>query len=323
MPTTLCLDPDDAGLDRAAALLSGGGLVAFPTETVYGLGARGDDARAVALIFAAKGRPRFNPLILHVPDLAAAARVAVFDADARRLAAAFWPGPLTLVLPRRADAGVADLACAGLATVAVRVPAHPVARALLARVGVPVAAPSANPSGRISPTTAAHVLEGLSGHIDAVLDAGPCAVGVESTIVALTGGPAVLLRPGGLPAEAVAQVLGAPLAQAATGATPAAPGMLASHYAPDARLRLAPDGPAPDEVWLGFGPDPATAAQAAHRLNLSPGGDLTQAAAGLFALLRRADALAGPGGRIAVRPVPDDGLGRAINDRLVRAAAPR
>ncbi|MGY6634522.1 MAG: L-threonylcarbamoyladenylate synthase [Alkalilacustris sp.] len=322
MSATLRLSSDDADLDRAAALLAQGGVVAFPTETVYGLGGDARNPDAVAAIYAAKGRPRFNPLILHVADTGAAMRLAVFDAHAGRLAAAFWPGPLTLVLPRREDAGIADLACAGLTTMAVRVPAHPVARALLGRVAGPVAAPSANPSGRISPTTAAHVLEGLSGRIAAVVDAGPCAVGIESTIVGLADGVPRLLRPGGVPVEALAAVLGCSLV-GPSGPEVAAPGMLASHYAPAARLRLAPEGPVPGEVWLGFGPDPAAAAGAAHRLNLSAAGCTTEAAAALFAALRAADALAGPDGRIAVRPVPPVGLGPAINDRLARAAAPR
>ncbi|MGY6410201.1 MAG: L-threonylcarbamoyladenylate synthase [Alkalilacustris sp.] len=342
---TLRLPVTEAGLDTAARLLAEGALVAFPTETVYGLGADARNPAAVAAIYAAKGRPQFNPLIVHVPDIEAARRLAVFDPLAERLAAAFWPGPLTLVLPGRG--GIAELATAGLPSVALRIPAHPTARALLARAGVPVAAPSANPSGRISPTTADHVLQGLDGRIAAVLDAGPCAVGVESTILALTKGAPRLLRPGGLPAEALADLLGAPLgdfpgarpsdapgdaprdpthdpADAPPQATaPLAPGMLASHYAPAAALRLAPEGPAPGEVWIGFGPDPACAADALARLSLSPDADLSEAATQLFATLREADALAGPGGRIAARPVPDHGLGRAINDRLRRAAAPR
>ena len=307
------LAPDDAGLARAAALLAKGGLVAFPTETVYGLGADARDDRAVARIFAAKGRPRFNPLILHVADVAAARALCVFDARAERLASAFWPGPLTLVLPLREGAGISPLATAGLPTVAVRVPAHPVARALIAAFGGPVAAPSANPSGRVSPTTAAHVVAGLSGRIDAVVDGGPCGVGVESTILGLDG-PAVLWREGGIAAEQVAEVLGEWPAAAAAGARPVAPGALASHYAPRGVMRLNATSAAPGEVMLGFGPVDCD-------LNLSAAGDLTEAAANLYACLHRLDAMGAE--RIAVSPVPEAGLGRAINDRLRRAAAPR
>lgn len=313
-PITERLAPDDAGIARAAALLAEGRLVAFPTETVYGLGADALLGQAVAAIFDAKGRPRFNPLIVHVASPEAARRLIELGDEGRRLAAAFWPGPLTLVGPMRADAGVADLVTAGLPTLAVRVPEHPLALALLRAVGGPVAAPSANPSGRISPTTADHVLEGLSGRIAAVLDGGPCAVGLESTIVGVAGEPS-LLRPGGLPAEAIEAALGRPLAAAGEGIT--APGQLASHYAPAARLRLEAESPRPGELWLGFGPSPGA------ELNLSPTGDLHEAAANLFAHLRALDARAGPGRTIAVAPVPHRGLGAAINDRLARAAAPR
>ncbi len=324
---TETLAPDGAGLSRAARLLSEGALVAFPTETVYGLGADARNGRAVAAIFAAKGRPRFNPLIVHVADLAAARLLALFDDNAERLASAFWPGPLTLVLPRQTDCPLSDLVSAGRPALAVRVPAHPVAQGLLAAFGGAVAAPSANPSGRISPTTAAHVLQGLGGRIAAVVDGGPCPVGVESTILGLDGAEPRLLRPGGLPAEALEACLGQRLARPAGGARAAtggveAPGMLASHYAPAARLRLAPDGPRAGEVWIGFGAE-ESGADDAPTLNLSPSGDLAEAAAKLFSCLREADALAGPAGRIAARPVPDHGLGRAINDRLRRAAAPR
>lgn len=308
LPQTLRLTAAD--LPSAAALLAEGGLVAFPTETVYGLGADASDARAVARVYEAKGRPSFNPLIVHVPDLAAAERHAVFDDRARELAAAFWPGPLTLVLPLAEGAGIADLVTAGLDTVAIRVPSGDMAQALLRAASVPVAAPSANPSGRISPTTAAHVLAGLDGRIDAVLDAGSCDVGLESTIVGLGDTPR-LLRPGGLPAEEVERVLGQSLAGA--GADITAPGQLASHYAPRASLRLNVGTPEPDEVVLGFGPGPST-------LNLSPSGDLVEAAATLFGHLHALDAMGSP---IAVAPIPDHGLGRAINDRLRRAAAPR
>ncbi|MFN0113964.1 MAG: L-threonylcarbamoyladenylate synthase [Paracoccaceae bacterium] len=315
---TLVLAPDADGIARAAALLREGGLVAFPTETVYGLGGDARSDLAVARIFEAKGRPRFNPLIVHLPDLSAAQAVAVFADTAMRLADAFWPGPLTLVLPLRPSSRLSPLVTADLPGVATRVPAHPVAVALLRAFGGPVAAPSANPSGRISPTRAGHVLAGLSGRIAAVVDAGPCAVGVESTILGLTGEP-VLLRPGGIPAEAIEACLGHRLAAPADpGNRPLAPGQLPSHYAPDARLRLDAERAEPGEVWLGFGP-----VARGPDLSLSPNGDLVEAAANLFHLLREADRLAGPGGRIAVSPVPDRGLGRAINDRLRRAAAPR
>jgi L-threonylcarbamoyladenylate synthase len=310
---------DAAGIARAAAWLRAGGLVAFPTETVYGLGADARDGRAVAGIFAAKGRPAFNPLIVHVPDLAAAARLAVLPEAARAVAAAFWPGPLTLVVPVRADAGLSPLVTAGLPTVGVRVPAHPLAQALLAGAGCPVAAPSANPSGRVSPTTAGHVLAGLSGRIDAVLDGGPCGVGVESTILGFDPEP-VILRPGGVTAEALAGVLGAPVPQAAlaAGDRPTAPGQLASHYAPRATLRLGAVAPRPGERFVGFGPPPPGVIP---DLTLSPAGDPVEAAARLFAVLHALDA--GGDGPVAVAPVPEAGLGRAINDRLRRAAAPR
>lgn len=311
------IPPTPEGLTRAAALLADGALVAFPTETVYGLGGDARSDIAVARIFEAKGRPRFNPLIVHLPDVAAARRYAVFDDRAERVAAAFWPGPLTLVLPLRPDAGLSPLVTAGLPSVAVRVPAHPVARALLRAFDGPLAAPSANPSGRISPTRAAHVVEGLSGRIAAVVDSGACAVGVELTILGLTDG-ARLLRPGGLPAETLEDCLGEPLL---TGAgtdpeRPTAPGQLASHYAPAARVALNVTDPASGTVWIGFGPGCAGAA-----LNLSETGDLVEAAANLFHFLHRADAMAD--GAIAFAPIPEHGLGRAINDRLRRAAAPR
>ncbi|MBL4926761.1 L-threonylcarbamoyladenylate synthase [Fuscibacter oryzae] len=314
MPETLRLLADPNGIKTAAALLRAGGLVAFPTETVYGLGGDATSDLAVARIFEAKGRPRFNPLIAHVPDLAAAERLALFDDRARAVAAAFWPGPLTLVLPLRADAGLSPLVTAELPTVAIRVPAHPVAQALLRAFGGPLAAPSANPSGKISPTRADHVLAGLDGRIEAVVDGGACAVGVESTILGLDGPPS-LLRPGGVPVEALEALLG-PIAAGGDAAKPNAPGQLLSHYAPGAAVRLNADAPRPREVRLGFGPGAAD-------LNLSPTGDLVQAAATLFHLLRQADALAGPGGTIAIAPIPETGLGRAINDRLRRAAAPR
>ena len=314
MAVTARLDDSPAGIARAAALLRAGELVSFATETVYGLGADATDDMAVARIFEAKGRPRFNPLIVHLPDLRAVQAVAVLEGDALRLAEAFWPGPLTLVLPRRDEAGLSRLVSAGLASVAVRVPDHALARQVLAETGRPVAAPSANPSGKISPTEAAHVLAGLDGRIAAVLDGGACVVGVESTIVGFAPEP-VLLRPGGLPAEAVEACLGAPLGVPVEDGAVTAPGQLASHYAPRAALRLNAVAPASGERLLGFGPVEGAV------LNLSPSGDLVEAAANLFHHLHALDiAGAAP---IAVSPVPDHGLGRAINDRLKRAAAPR
>jgi L-threonylcarbamoyladenylate synthase len=310
---------DAAGIAEAAALLRAGGLVALPTETVYGLGADATSGSAVAGIYAAKERPRFNPLIAHLPDAASAFRQGLFDADALKLAQAFWPGPLTLVVPAAAHCTVSELARAGLPSVALRVPAHPVAQAVLAAAGRPIAAPSANRSGRISATSAGHALADLEGRIDAVLDAGPTAVGVESTIVACLDGSPRLLRPGGVPRAAIEQVLGRPLIVAGeAGHGPIAPGMLASHYAPAARMRLDADGPREGEAWLGFGPE---AREHPASLNLSPTGDLSEAAANLFGAMRRLDETGC--GVIAVAPIPDEGLGEAINDRLRRAAAPR
>ena len=301
----------------AAACLAAGGLVAFPTETVYGLGADARRGDAIARLYAAKGRPSFNPLIAHVGSIEAARRIGHFDAAAEKLAAAFWPGPLTLVLPKQPDCGVANLALAGLDSVAVRVPAHPIAHALLAAFNGPVVAPSANRSGHVSPTSAAHVLADLRSRIDMVIDAGPCPVGVESTIVACLGEP-TLLRPGGLPREQIERVLGRALAVSAIDdETPLAPGMLSSHYAPKTRLRLDAEAAGPDEALLAFGPAPA----AGIALNLSPRGDLIEAAANLFSHLRALDASGAK--RIAVMKVPNEGLGEAINDRLKRAAAPK
>jgi L-threonylcarbamoyladenylate synthase len=313
---TLTLTPSRPDLEQAALLLRQGLLVAFPTETVYGLGGDARSDGAVAGIYAAKGRPSFNPLIVHVSDVAAARRFAMFDAVAEGLAQAFWPGPLTLVLPLRKGHGLSPQVTAGLPTVALRVPAHPVAQALLAAFGGPLAAPSANPSGRVSPTRAAHVLDGLGGRIAAVVDGGACAVGVESTILGVADGEVRLLRPGGVPVELIEAVLHKPLVALEDPARPVAPGQLASHYAPLAALRLNVAQPDAGEVWIGFGPGGGVP-------NLSPEGDLAQAAAALFHALREADRMAGPGGRIAVAPVPETGLGRAINDRLRRAAAPR
>ncbi|OYX43529.1 MAG: threonylcarbamoyl-AMP synthase [Rhodobacterales bacterium 32-67-9] len=309
------LNPTETGIATAARLLSEGALVAFPTETVYGLGGDARSDIAVARIFEAKGRPRFNPLIVHVADLDAARAVAVFDERAERVATAFWPGPLTLVLPLRPSARLSPLVTADLPSVAVRVPAHPVAQALFRAFGGPLAAPSANPSGKVSPTRAEHVMAGLAGRIAAVVDGGACAVGVESTILGLTDGPA-LLRPGGIPAEALEDCLGQRLEAGGDAARPNAPGQLASHYAPSAPVRLGVATPEPGAFWLGFGPGASSA-----DLNLSPSGDLVEAAANLFHYLREADSRAA--GPICVSPIPDKGLGRAINDRLRRAAAPR
>ncbi|WP_370209217.1 L-threonylcarbamoyladenylate synthase [Pararhodobacter marinus] len=313
MPETRVLSPDAKGLSQAADLLWRGALVAFPTETVYGLGADATRDDAVARIFEAKGRPRFNPLIAHLPDLSAVARYAVLTPLAERLAQAFWPGPMTLVLPLRG--GLSPLVTAGLDSVAIRLPAHPVARGLLQAFGGPLAAPSANPSGRISPVTARHVLDGLDGRIEAVVDGGSCAVGLESTILDARGDIPVLLRAGGLATEAI-EALGLTV-DTPKGGRITAPGQLASHYAPRGRVRLDAEAPEPGEVWVGFGPCPGAA------LTLSETGDTTEAAARLFHALHEADALAGPGGRIAFAPVPETGLGRAVNDRLRRAAAPR
>ncbi len=306
MPSAPRLGPGDVA--RAAAILAAGGLVAIPTETVYGLAADARDGAAVARVFAAKGRPSFNPLIVHAAAAADAFALGRAGPEARALAAAFWPGPLTLVLPLREGAGLAPLVTAGLGTVALRVPGGPLAGALLAAFGGPLAAPSANPSGRISPTTAAHVAATLGARIDAILDGGPCAVGLESTIVGLAG-PPTLLREGGIPREAIEAIVG-PLA--APGPGIAAPGALASHYAPRGPVRLEALAPRPGEAMLGFGPVPG-------ERTLSAAGDLVEAAATLFGHLHALD----DGRPLAVAPVPDHGLGRAINDRLRRAAAPR
>ncbi|WP_424135902.1 L-threonylcarbamoyladenylate synthase [Roseomonas chloroacetimidivorans] len=315
-----------SAVERAAALLRQGALVAFPTETVYGLGADARNGRAVAAIFEAKGRPRFNPLISHFPDAEAAFAEVAPDARAEALAARFWPGPLTLVLPRRPESRIDQLTGAGLDTLAVRVPAHPLAQALLRAAGTPVAAPSANRSGGVSPTTADHVLDGLSGRIAAVIDGGPCAVGVESTVLDLSGPRPVLLRPGGVTAEAIEPVTGpldrpARIAEGSMEALPS-PGMMLSHYAPSLPVRLGALDVAPDEALLAFGP-PLPGAGAVW--NLSESANPAEAAARLFAGLRWLD---GEGARLGLRgiaamPVPMAGLGEAINDRLTRAAAPR
>jgi len=320
---TRVLPANAAAIAEAARILGGGGLVAFPTETVYGLGADATNGRAVARLYEAKGRPAFNPLIAHVLDRPAAEALARFNTDAALLAAAFWPGPLTLVLPRAAKCPVAELATAGLDSIAVRAPDHKVARDILAALGKPVVAPSANRSGHVSPTTAAHVLADLSGRIDLVIDGGPTPVGVESTIVACLDKP-VLLRPGGLPRAAIEQALKQKLADGAFARggqnAPLAPGMLAAHYAPRTRLRLNVRNVEPGEALLAFGPAAiAGAARAQTVLNLSPRGDLVEAAANLFSQLRALDAAGAKA--IAVMPIPADGLGEAINDRLLRAAA--
>ena len=306
-----------AAVAAAAEALRAGWLVAFPTETVYGLGGNALDDKAVARIFAAKGRPSFNPLIVHVADLTTARRFARFDARAEMLATALWPGPLTLVLPRTADCPVSRLASAGLPTVALRLPKHPAARELLGACGLPLAAPSANPSGRLSPTAAAHVAAALGDQVALILDGGPCAVGLESTVIGLAGPEPLLLRPGGLPREAIEALIG-PLGEP-DDARVQAPGMLASHYAPNLPLRLQASEVGGGEALLAFGAKPL--AGAGLTLNLSARGDLTEAAANLFALLHALDrsGLAG----IAVMPIPEAGLGLAINDRLRRAAAPR
>jgi len=330
-PTTQVLDAREgmpgAVAEQAARILAAGGLVAFPTETVYGLGADATNGGAVARLYDAKGRPSFNPLIAHIADAGAARALARFDHAAEKLAAAFWPGPLTLVLPRLADCPVAELATAGLDTIAVRVPSHGVARAILVAFGRPVVAPSANRSGHVSPTTAQHVLADLRGRLELIVDGGPTPMGLESTIIACLDRP-VLLRPGALPRAEIERLVR--LAEAPRSAAPPAdvdelpmaPGALASHYAPRARLRLNAERVERGEALLAFGTVPAEAAtRAAAVLNLSPRGDLIEAAADLFSHLRALDASGA--GTIAVMPVPRAGLGEAINDRLERAAAPR
>lgn len=314
---------DAQGLGEAVDLLGQGRLVALPTETVYGLGADASDPAAIAQVFAAKDRPRFNPLIAHVADAVAARRQGTFDATAERLAEAFWPGPLTLVVPASPEGSVCELARAGLPSVALRVPGHALARSVIERLGRPVAAPSANRSGRVSPTSAEHVLSDLDGRIAAVLDAGTCTVGVESTVVACLGGRPRLLRPGGVPRDALLHVLGDALGDADDApARPLGPGLLASHYAPRARVRLDAERIEPGEAALLFGnARPPGLQQAAASLNLSPRGDVVEAASQLFEALRRLDASGAP--VIAVVAIPQSGLGEAINDRLRRAAAPR
>jgi L-threonylcarbamoyladenylate synthase len=309
-------------IEAAASALRAGRLVAFPTETVYGLGAVATEDRAVAAIFAAKRRPRFNPLIVHVANRAAASALACWNDAAERLAARFWPGPLSLVLPRAPGSPLSLLVSAGLDTVALRVPAHPLARALLEATALPVAAPSANPAGEISPTTADHVANALGERVEIILDGGPCPIGLESTVLDLTGPAPRLLRPGGLVRSRIEAEIGrlqaAPVA-GGEGEAALSPGQQASHYAPARPVRLDARTAAHDEALLAFGPRPI--AGAAMTLNLSAAGDLEEAAANLFAMLRALDR---PGIRaIAVMPIPREGLGEAICDRLVRAAAPR
>ena len=326
-PTTRVLGTDREAIAAAARCLAAGGLVAFPTETVYGLGADAQNGEAVARLYEAKSRPAFNPLITHVGDSGAGKRLARFSADARRLAQAFWPGPLTLVLPKRPDCPVAELAMAGLDSLALRVPDHPVARAIIEVFGKPVVAPSANRSGHVSPTTAAHVIADLRGRIDLIIDGGPAPIGIESTIVACLNGP-LLLRPGGVPRAKIARVLGRELPDPGPPASPGereipvAPGQLASHYAPRTPLRLDATEVKEGEALLAFGHElPKSAERAVKVLSLSPSGNLIEAAANLFSHLRVLDSA---GARaIAVMPVPRTGLGEAIDDRLRRAAAPR
>jgi L-threonylcarbamoyladenylate synthase len=300
---------------RAAQALARGEIVAFPTETVYGLGANALDALAVAKVFAAKERPRFNPLIVHVLNLAEAGEYGLVNVAARTLAEAFWPGPLTLVLKRRSTCGVADLVSAGLDTIALRAPAHPVAQALLAKAALPLAAPSANRSGRISPTTAAHVEAELGDRPAMILDGGPSPLGIESTVVSMVGQEPALLRPGAIPREAIERVLGARLAKAKAAERAASPGQLRSHYAPNTPLRLDATTVHPDEALLAFGGNVPAGARVT--INLSQSGNLEEAAARLFAALRELDQ-AGVA-TIAVMPIPAIGLGEAINDRLRRA----
>lgn len=308
---TRILAADAAGIAEAAALLARGEIAAIPTETVYGLAADAENALAVARVYAAKGRPGFNPLILHVADRAMAGRYALFDPLAERLAAAFWPGPLTLVLPLKPEAPVAALVTAGLPTIALRVPAHPAMQGVIRALGRGVAAPSANASGRLSPTRAGHVVSSLDGRVPLVLDSGPCAAGLESSILGLADGRARLLRQGAVPCEAIEALIGTSLEIAGHADPVSAPGMLLSHYAPRLAVRLGAMTAAPQEFHIGFGPIPGDE-------SLSPSGNLAEAAANLFDLLHRADS----SGRqaIAVAPIPETGLGKAINDRLQRAA---
>lgn len=313
MPADI-LPSDEDAIDRAAALLRDGAVVGLPTETVYGLGGDATDDRAVARIFEAKRRPEFNPLIAHVPALETARKIAEFQAAAERLADAFWPGPLTLVLPSADGSPISELARAGLDTIAVRAPAHPVMQAVLRALDRPIAAPSANKSGEVSPTSARHVLDSLGADIPLILDGGPSEIGIESTIVALTGGRPRLLREGACTQADIEAVIGA-VDRAAANDDVAAPGMMSKHYAPRKPLQLGVEAPSAGAVLLGFGPHAP-----ADCLNLSPDADLVEAAANLYRMVRELDS--GPGRKIQVMPIPRDGLGAAINDRLERAAAP-
>ncbi len=316
---TEILFPTRRNILRAGAFLKEGGLVAFPTETIYGLGADACNERAVAAIFEAKGRPSFNPLISHVDDLSMAGEIACMDGRAHALAAAFWPGPLTLVLPRSENCPVSWLACAGLATIAVRCPKHATALALIKALGRPIAAPSANRSGAISPTLAAHVAESLGPAVPIILDGGASDVGLESTIIDLTTNTPTLLRPGGLSREDIESVIGPVALSGHAPETPKSPGQLLRHYAPETPLRLNAADIVPGEALLAFGAVPHVMAEkAAALLNLSESADLREAAANLFSMMRRLDAMGASG--IAAMPVPGHGLGAAINDRLRRAA---
>jgi L-threonylcarbamoyladenylate synthase len=314
---TARLQASPEAVTRAGDLLRKGKLVAFPTETVYGLGASALDEHAVAAVFAAKARPQINPLIVHVLDLTRAEQFVEIGAMARRLAESFWPGALTLVLPRRESCAIAQLASAGLETVAIRAPAHPIARSLLAAADVPIAAPSANRSGRVSPTTADHVMEELEGNIDLVLDGGACPLGLESTIVGFADGSPVLLRKGAIAKGEIEAVIGAVAVPQGGGI--AAPGMMKSHYAPSCGLRLEATDIGEHEALLAFGKSPLRTGGPV--LNLSPAGELNEAAANLFRMLRQLDKAGAKA--IAVMPIPNIGIGEAINDRLARAAAPR
>jgi L-threonylcarbamoyladenylate synthase len=320
---TIQLFADEAGLREAGRRLAGGDLVAFPTETVYGLGADATNPAAVARLYAAKGRPQFNPLIAHVPDLAAARRLAAFTPEAEALAARFWPGPITLVLPAKLDGQVCDLARAGLASVAIRIPSDLTAQTILRHAGLPIVAPSANRSGHISPTKADHVLADLDGKIDAMVMGGDATIGLESSIFACLEGQVTLLRPGAIARAEAEAAIGRPIAnhQPEGGNAPAAPGRLASHYAPHAPLRLRASSIHPGEACLAFGSDLPPGADPNRTCNLSPKGDLVEAASHLYAQLRQLDSLDVSG--IAVVPLPESGLGEAIADRLRRAAAPK
>lgn len=305
------LPADQTGISAAAERLRAGGLVALPTETVYGLAARADSAPAVAQIYRAKGRPDFNPLIVHVPDITAAERIAEFDARARKLAAVFWPGALTMVLPLRSETGIAPAVTAGLPTIALRCPAHPAMRAVLQATALPLAAPSANRSGGVSPSRAEHVAASLGAAVDLVLDGGPCAAGIESTIVALRNSGWEVLRPGPITEAQIAEVLGSSQNSGSKGGIEA-PGQLASHYSPGKPVRLGADAAETGEFLIGFGP-------VAGDISLSSSGDLAEAASRLYDCLYAAQNA--PQARIAIAAVPDDGIGKAINDRLRRAAA--